>query len=63
MSTIDIEGFDEDKETSFHAEVFYQYQLNDSIAITPGIIYITNPDNVDDNDDLVLGTMRTTFNF
>ncbi|MEM8674382.1 MAG: iron uptake porin [Cyanobacteria bacterium P01_G01_bin.67] len=62
-STIDEEGFDEDDETSFRAEAFYQYQLNDNIAITPGIVYVTNPDNNDDNDDLVIGTVRTTFNF
>jgi len=44
-STIDAEGFDEDEDTSFHAEVFYQYQINDNIAITPGVVYISNPDN------------------
>ncbi len=62
-STIDIEGFDEDNDTSFHAEVFYQYQLNDNIAITPGVVYISNPDNNSDNDDLVIGALRTTFSF
>ena len=62
-SSIDVEGFDEDDKTSLHAEAFYQYQLNDNIAITPGVIYINNPDNNEDNDDLVIGTLRTTFNF
>ena len=62
-SSIDVEGFDEDDETSLHAEAFYQYQLNDNIAITPGVIYINNPDNNEDNDDLVIGTLRTTFSF
>lgn len=62
-STIDEEGFDEDDVTSFRAEAFYQYQLNDNIAITPGIVYVSNPDNNEDNSDLVLGTIRTTFNF
>ena len=62
-STIDAEGFDEDEDTSFHAEVFYQYQINDNIAITPGVVYISNPDNNADNDDLVIGAIRTTFNF
>ena len=62
-STIDVEDFDEDDETSFHAEVFYQYQLNDNIAITPGVVYISNPENTDDSDDLFIGTVRTTFNF
>ncbi|MEO1671588.1 MAG: iron uptake porin [Cyanobacteria bacterium J06631_2] len=63
QSSIDVEGFDEDDETSLHAEAFYEYRLNDNIAITPGLIYITNPDNNADNDDLLIGTIRTTFNF
>ena len=62
-SSIDVEGFDEDDETSLHAEAFYEYRLNDNIAITPGVIYINNPDNNEDNDDLVIGTLRTTFSF
>ena len=63
ISTIEADDFDEDEVTSFHAEVFYEYRLNDNIAITPGVIYISNPDNNEDNDDLVIGTIRTTFNF
>ena len=62
-STIDVEGFDDDAEKSLHAEVFYQYQLNDNIAITPGVIYVNKPDNNEDNDDLVIATLRTTFGF
>lgn len=62
-SSIDVEGFDDDDETSLHAEAFYQYQLNDNIAITPGVIYINNPDNNENNDDLFIGTLRTTFTF
>jgi hypothetical protein len=34
-----------DKDTSLHVEGFYQYQLNDNIAITPGFIWITAPDS------------------
>ena len=62
-SSIDAAGFDEDEETSLHLEAFYQYQLNDNIAITPGIIYINNPDNNENNDDLAIATLRTTFSF
>ncbi len=62
-STIDTEGFGEDEEQSLHAEAFYQYQLNDNIAITPGVIYVNKPDNNSDNDDLFIGTLRTTFSF
>jgi hypothetical protein len=62
-SSIDADGFDEDEEKSLHVEAFYQYQLNDNIGITPGVVYINKPDNNSDNDDLFIGTLRTTFTF
>ncbi|MEL6494595.1 MAG: iron uptake porin [Cyanobacteria bacterium J06623_7] len=62
-SDIDVEGFDDDAERALHAEVFYEYRFNDNIAVTPGIIYVNKPDNNADNDDLFIGTLRTTFNF
>ncbi|MEL6930298.1 MAG: iron uptake porin [Cyanobacteria bacterium J06600_6] len=62
-SSIDVDGFDDDEEQALHAEVFYEYRFNDNIAVTPGIIYINNPDNNSDNDDLIIGTLRTTFSF
>jgi hypothetical protein len=62
-SSIDTPGFSEDEEKSLHAEAFYQYQLNDNIAITPGVIYVNKPDNNNDNDDLFIGALRTTFSF
>ncbi len=52
-----------DRSTSIHVEGFYQYQLNDNIAITPGIIWLTAPNHDDRNDDIVIGTIRTTFTF
>ena len=54
---------DEDDDTSLHIEGFYQFQLTDNIAITPGAIWITAPDFNNDNDDIVIGTIRTTFTF
>ena len=64
-STIDITGIAEntDPDTSLHVEAFYQYQLNDNIAITPGAVWITAPDHDSDNSDAVIGTLRTTFTF
>jgi hypothetical protein len=52
-----------DRDTSLHIEGFYQYQLNDRISITPGIIWLTAPDHDSRNDDVVIGTIRTTFTF
>lgn len=54
---------DEDEDTSLHIEGFYQYQLTDNIAITPGVIWITAPGFDEDNDDIVIGALRTTFAF
>jgi Carbohydrate-selective porin, OprB family/S-layer homology domain len=58
------ENFAEDQDQSLHLEAFYQYQVNDRIAITPGVIWITEPDNnTQGTEDLVIGTVRTTFSF
>ena len=53
----------EDKDTSLHIEAFYQFKLTDNIAITPGIIWLTAPDHNNDNSDLLIGVVRTTFTF
>ncbi len=58
-----IDNFPEDEDTSWHLEAFYQYQVTDYLTLTPGVIWITAPDNNSDNDDLVIGTLRTTFSF
>ena len=52
----------EDERTSLHLEAFYRYQINDNIAITPGIFWITQPDH-SDRDSIVVGTIRTQFRF
>jgi hypothetical protein len=46
-----------------HFEGFYKYQLNDNISVTPGVIWIVNPGQNDNNGDVVIGTVRTTFTF
>lgn len=55
--------FGEDPDTSLHIEAFYQYQVTDNIAITPGIIWLTAPNHNNDNEDIVIGAIRTTFSF
>jgi hypothetical protein len=47
----------------FHIEAFYKYQINDNISITPGVIYLTAPQGLSDNDDAIIGVLRTTFTF
>ncbi len=46
-----------------HIEGFYKYQVNDNIALTPGIVYITSPNGDSDEDDAIIGVLRTTFSF
>ena len=58
-----IDGLEEDEDTSLHLEAFYQYRVNDNISITPGVIWLTAPDHNSDNDDVVIGTLRTTLSF
>jgi hypothetical protein len=47
----------------WHIEAFYKYQLTNNISITPGIVWIANPNQVTDNGNLFVGTLRTTFSF
>ena len=51
------------RDNSYHFEGFYKYQLSDNISVTPGIIWLTAPGQNSDNDDAVIGTLRTTFTF
>jgi hypothetical protein len=53
----------EDKDTSLHLEAFYHYQITDDLAITPGLFVITNPEHNNSNDQIYIGTVRTTFTF
>ncbi|HEY9850433.1 MAG TPA: iron uptake porin [Leptolyngbyaceae cyanobacterium] len=56
-----IGGFEND--TSLHVEAYYKYQVTNNISITPSVIWITAPNQDADNEDIVIGGIRTTFNF
>jgi hypothetical protein len=45
-----------------HLEGLYKYQFNDNISLTPGVVYIINP-NGGEEDDALFGVLRTTFTF
>ena len=47
----------------WHVEGFYQYKMSKNIAITPGVIWLLSPNQNSDNNDVVIGTLRTTFTF
>ncbi|HAA27785.1 MAG TPA: S-layer protein [Cyanobacteria bacterium UBA8553] len=51
------------RDNSWHFEGFYKYQVTENISVTPGIIWLTAPGQDTDNDDAVIGTLRTTFTF
>ncbi len=53
----------EDPDTSLHFETFYRWRVSDRISITPGMMYITNPEHNANNEDIFIGTIRTTFRF
>ncbi len=52
-----------DPDTGFHIEGFYRFALTDNIAITPGVIWLTSPNHDERNNDVIVGTIRTTFTF
>ena len=47
-----------------HIEGLYKYQFNDNISITPGVVYIINPNGGEqEEEDALVGVLRTTFTF
>jgi len=52
-----------DEDTSLHLEFFYRFQVTDNLAITPGLLIVTNPEHNENNDTIYVGTVRTTFRF
>ncbi len=49
--------------TTYQAEVFYKYKLNNNIAITPGLFILLNPEHNNNNSDIYIGAIRTEFLF
>jgi hypothetical protein len=52
-----------DNTTSYHLEALYKVKLSDNLNITPGIIFITNPEHNRNNPTEYVGSIRTTFKF
>ncbi|BAZ10212.1 carbohydrate-selective porin OprB [Calothrix sp. NIES-4071] len=51
-----------ERNVPYHIEGFYKYRVSDNISITPGVIWLTNPGQTND-DNAIIGTLRTTFTF
>jgi DNA uptake protein ComE-like DNA-binding protein len=62
LQGIDV-GRRSDRDTSLHLEGFYRFRLSPNILITPGVIWLTAPGHDSRNDDIFIGTLRTTFTF
>ena len=52
-----------DDGNSYHLEGLYRFPITDNIEVTPGVIVIFNPEHNNDNDNIYVGTIRTTFRF
>jgi hypothetical protein len=57
------EGGGIDPDTPIQIEALYRLQVTDNIAVTPGVIYIINPEGYSANDNIWVGVVRTTFMF
>ena len=53
----------EDGDTSYHIEAFYRYRYSDRIFITPSVLLITNPEHNNNNNDIWILSLRTSFIF
>jgi len=51
------------RDFAYHFEAFYKYQITKNISITPGLIWLLNPNQDNNNNDVFIGTVRTTFTF
>jgi hypothetical protein len=58
-----VNGGETDEDTSLHLEAFYRYVISDNLDITPGVIWLTAPNHNNDNNDVVIGVLRTRFFF
>ncbi|MGF1480292.1 MAG: iron uptake porin [Cyanophyceae cyanobacterium] len=59
----DVEGGPDDEDNSFLVEAQYRFPINDNILITPGAYVVFNPEHDEDNDNIWVGLIRTTFSF
>jgi hypothetical protein len=51
------------RNTSYHLEGFYRFQVNDFISVTPGAYVILHPEDNNSNNSIWVGVLRTTFSF
>ena len=52
-----------DEGTSLHFESFYRFKFNDNVSVTPGFFIVTDPGHISRNNNIFVGTIRTTLSF
>ncbi len=52
-----------DTKAGLHIEGFYEFKVSDNLSITPGIIYLTAPNQDVNSRGAVIGVLRTAFDF
>ncbi|WP_026734959.1 iron uptake porin [Fischerella sp. PCC 9605] len=57
------DGRRSDRDTGFHIEAFYRFQLNENVSVTPGFFWLTAPNHDERNSDAFIGVIRTSFVF
>ena len=66
LTGFDLDGGGEadfEDDVPFRIEAFYKYRVNSNISITPGVIWLSAPNQDTDNSDIFIGALRTTFKF
>lgn len=58
-----VENGRRDKNTSYIIEAQYKFPLTNNILLTPGAYVILDPNHNDQNSDIWVGVLRTTFQF
>ncbi len=58
-----VEPYAQGEQNPIHLEGLYKYQFNDNVSITPGVVYLINPNGNDVDKDALIGVVRTTFTF
>ncbi len=56
-------AIDPGNRTTYQAEAFFNYKLNDNISITPGLFVIFNPEESSASETVFVPVIRTTFTF
>ena len=58
-----VEPYEGNQDLPIHLEGLYKYQFSDNISVTPGVIYLISPNGNEDDEDALIGVLRTTFTF